>query len=471
MTDNAIEMGRPVDVVAQAPTPSTAGTGQDAAPVGDVPSPVQAAFDALDRSGGPWCLLRGAADLAASSGDVDVLVHPRALAPARRTLAEAGFVELPSWGRGSHRFFVAYDPAGDRWIKLDVVTELAFGRRQELPIDAAEGCLGRRLAAARPPRLHPDDAFWTYLLHALLDRRRLRPIDVAQLGELAAEAGASSHIATILSPLLPDGWTPVRVIEAARRREATALATVGRAVRRRWVRRVPLRVGSRLVVGWTSRLAGRSLAALRQRGLSVALLGPDGAGKSTISANVEERAFPVPVRRVYLGLYGRGSDGGDRGPSGRFGLAGRLAWLEWRSLGARWQQARGRLVVYDRHVLDVTVGGSGADSKARLRRWLLAHAVPRPDLTIVLDVPGDELYRRKDEHDPATLERRRESYLELAGRIRGAAVVDGSADPETVRRAVVDRIWAAYCARAVAGAPSRPPSIKLGGSVGGGRRG
>jgi hypothetical protein len=457
--------------VAQAPTPSTAVAGQDDTPVGDLPSPVQAAFDALDRSAGPWCLLRGAADLAASSGDVDVLVHPRALASARRTLAEAGFVELPSPGRGSHRFFFAYDPVGGRWTKFDVVTELAFGRHQELPIDAAEGCLERRLAAARPPRLDSDDAFWTYLLHALLDRRRLRPIDIAQLRELAADAGADSPMATTLSPLLPGGWTPARVIEAARRGEATVLATVGRAVRRRWVRRAPLRVGSRLVIGWASRRAGMPLAALQQGGLSVALLGPDGAGKSTIAEYLEEGAFPVPVRRVYLGLYGRGADGGDRGPSGRFGLAGRLAWLERRSLGARCQQARGRLVVYDRHVLDVTVGGSGAGPKARLRRWLLAHAVPRPDLTIVLDVPGDELFRRKGEHDPATLERRREGYLELAGRMRGAAVIDASADPEIVRRAVVDRIWAAYCGRATAGAPSRPPSIEPGSPVGSGRRG
>ena len=177
------------------------------------------------------------------------------------------------------------------------------------------------------------------------------------------------------------------------------------------------------------------------------MLGPDGAGKSTIAALLEG-AFPVPVRRVYLGLYGRGSDGGDRGPSARFGLVGRLAWLERRTLGARWQQARGRLVIYDRHVLDATVSATATSPKARGRRWLLTHLVPRPDLTIVLDVPGDELFRRKGEHDPLTLERRREGYLELASRVKGAAVIDASADLEIVRRAVVDRIWAAYRARA-----------------------
>jgi len=436
--------------VAPAPTPSTAVTGQDDAPARVVPGSVQAMFDALDRSDAPWCLLRGAGDLTASAGDIDVIVHPNGLTSARRALAAAGFVDVPSRGRGSHRFFFAYDPPGDRWTKLDVVTELAFGRYQELPLDAAEGCLVRRVADGRPPRLDPDDAFWTYLLHALLDRRQLRPIDIAQVRELAADARDDSPIATDLGPLLPGGWPPARFIDVARRGEITALAAIGRAVRRRWVRRAPFRVGSRLVIGWISRRAGRFLpvSGSRQGGLSVALLGPDGAGKSTIAAQLEG-AFPVPVQRVYLGLYGRGSDGGDRGPSARFGLAGRLTWLARRSIGARWQQWRGRLVIYDRHVLDATVGPTATGPKARARRWLLAHAAPQPDLAIVLDVPGDELFRRKGEYDPLTLERRRQGYLELAGRVPGAAVIDASADPEIVRRAVVDRIWAAYRARAI----------------------
>jgi energy-coupling factor transporter ATP-binding protein EcfA2 len=176
------------------------------------------------------------------------------------------------------------------------------------------------------------------------------------------------------------------------------------------------------------------------------LLGPNGAGKSTLAAALE-RSFPVPVHRFYLGLYGRGAGGGGRGPGGRFGLPGRLAWLWRRSLAARWQQARGRIVVFDRHVLDLALAAPGSGRRARLRRRLLVRACPMPDLALVLDVPGDELFRRKGEHDPAALERQRERYLELAARLRRSAVVDAAAEPELVRRRAVAAIWAALAER------------------------
>ncbi len=44
------------------------------------PALIGAAFDALDRAGGPWSLLRGEAELAASGGDVDCSSWPAALA-------------------------------------------------------------------------------------------------------------------------------------------------------------------------------------------------------------------------------------------------------------------------------------------------------------------------------------------------------------------------------------------------------
>jgi thymidylate kinase len=409
------------------------------------PSLIDAAFAALDRAGGPWSLLRGEADLA-SSDEVDLLLSPTAIEPAERELGAVGFVRLPSWGRGSHRFFHGYDPAADRWLKLDLVDALDFGRFQELPTDLAAGWLERRDPSARPPVLDPDDGFWAYLFHALLDRPGLRPEDETRLRELAGRATIDSPAADAVGPLLPHGWPPARAIDAAARADVPALGRLRRGLRRAWLRRAPATVVGRWLVNRARRRATPLGTALRAAGPSVALLGPDGAGKSTL-ATALERSFPVPVRRFYLGLYGRGAGGGGRGPGGRTGLPGRLAWLWRRSLAARWQQARGRLVVFDRHVLDMAAAAPSGGRRARLRRRLLVRACPTPDLALVLDVPGDELFRRKGEHDPVTLERQRERYLELAGRLRRSAVIDAAAEPDLVRRRAVAAIWGAWARR------------------------
>ncbi len=413
---------------------------------GEIPAGIGAAFDALDRAGGSWALLRGAADLADDLGDVDVLLAPEALPKARGALIAAGFVPLPGPGRGSHRFFYGYDPAADRWTKLDLVTELAFGRFQEWSTDLAAGCLVRRDTASWPPRLDPDDEFWTFLLHLLLDRAALRPGDPAALIAAAGRGRADGPAAAGIAPLLPRGWSPERALELARVADPAALGRVAQGIRRASLRRAPLRVGARLVGNRILRRTTPIVRAIQSRGMSVAILGPDGAGKSTLAVTLAG-AFPVPVRRIYLGLYGHGAGGGGAGPSGRFGLPGRLAWLWRRSLDAAWQRLRGRIVVFDRHVLDLALAAPGSGPKARLRRRLLVRSVPTPGLSLILDVPGEELFRRKGEHDPASLEIQRARYLELGQRLRHATVIDAATDPETVRRRSIDAIWTAWAAR------------------------
>ncbi len=351
---------------------------------------------------------------------------------------------MPSPGRGSHRFFFAYDPATDGWVKLDLVSRLEFGRYQQFSTDMAAGCLARRDATGRPPRLDPDDAFWAFLLHALLDRDGPRPADLTALAELATGSRHDGPAAAAIEPFLPRNWTAARVIEAAAHPgDGTALARLGRRLDRSWsLRRLPSVTG-RLALHRLLRRAARVLPFLGGRGLSVALLGPDGAGKSTLSAALAD-SFPVPVRRIYLGVYGRGLDGATKGSGGRLGLPGRLVWVWRRSLSAAWQRSRGRIVVFDRHVLDLALGAPGSGRKARIRRRLLVRAAPTPGLSVVLDVPGDELFRRKGEHDPVALEGQRARYLELADRLPSAAVIDASADADTVRRRVIAAIWAAY---------------------------
>lgn len=186
------------------------------------------------------------------------------------------------------------------------------------------------------------------------------------------------------------------------------------------------------------------------RGLGVALLAPDGAGKSTL-AEALKRALPTPVWTVHMELYARGVSG-PRIPG--VGLVTRLA-RQWRRYArARVHEARGRMVVFDRYPYDALLPGPGQPGRVdRVARWLLARAVPAPDLAIVLDVPAETLLARKDEHPLERLEEQRHGYLELAGRLPcRSVVVDGSREPDEVLREVEGHIARAYRDRRSGGA-------------------
>jgi hypothetical protein len=146
---------------------------------------------ALDAGGVRWCLLR-------SGTDLDVLVHPDDIGLVRAALT--GFDEQRPWGRRPHRFFVSGD------TKLDVVTELAFGRRHELRTDAADEVLARRVRVGGVPLPAPADRFWALLLHELLDRRVTRR--EPELRELARGDVESGPLAALVRAA---GWSPAAV--------------------------------------------------------------------------------------------------------------------------------------------------------------------------------------------------------------------------------------------------------------------
>lgn len=416
-----------------------------------------AALDALEQIGAESCLLRGEAELASPPGDVDLLVSATDLGRIRNALAPLGFAPVPAWGRGSHRFFVAYDEVSDRWLKLDLVSELAYGRHQAFWTRAAPECLARRRRAGALAVLAPDDAFWTLLLHCLLDRGDVPPHHRERLLELVAEARSDGPLGRVVGAACPAGWDSARILDRARAGDWPALTALARELKRRWSRRHPIEVWPRVLRNGTLQHATKLLTLLRRRGLSVALLGPDGAGKSTLAAGVEDSFF-FPARALYAGLYPRGSARRRGVPGLRF--AGRLLRL-WRNcLVARYHQARGRLVVFDRYVYDALLPPTRElGARGRVRRWLLAHACPPADLVVLLDAPGELVFGRKGEHSVAVLDEQRRRYLELAIRLPQLVVVDAAQEAEDVRRIVTATIWRRYADRWL-GWP-RPPRRPL----------
>jgi hypothetical protein len=202
---------------------------------------VSRALGALERSKVHWCLLRGESDLASPKGDVDLLVARGDMPRLRDALARLGYVRLRAWGRGPHHFFLAYDEAGARRVKLDVVTQLVYGRYQELRTAAAAGCLARRRYVGALALLSPDDAFWALLLHCMLDREAFSAAHRGRLLALAGEADCDSELGNIADVAFAEGWGAATVLELVRAEDWTALTTIAKEARATWPAKVRLR--------------------------------------------------------------------------------------------------------------------------------------------------------------------------------------------------------------------------------------
>jgi thymidylate kinase len=177
---------------------------------------------------------------------------------------------------------------------------------------------------------------------------------------------------------------------------------------------------------------------------SIAIIGPDGAGKTTVTRALETSGL-LPFKYIYMGIntsssnvalpssrlvewlkpHLRKSGGtGDSGvvrerervePPGRLWVAARLvnrvAEQWFRQLLSWTFELRGYVVLYDRHFLfdfaDDGSTGSEDPLDRRIHRMLLERLYPRPNLVILLDAPGEVLFARKGESTPEELEKRR----------------------------------------------------------------
>jgi hypothetical protein len=414
--------------------------------------PFARAGQALDDAAVRWLRLRNRA----GAMEDDLLILPADLAVARSVLARVGFREVRHPGRGSHRAFFGYDAATGGWPKLDVVTGLDFGRWQEWRTDLAEGVVARRERGSDGCRPASDDAFWTLLLHELLDRTGSAPRRAERLRDLAASARPDGPGARVVADVLPSGWSTERVIATAIAGDPAALGGLGRALSAGWTRRSPVVTRRRRLVAKLRRRLDATDPPFIRRGLTVALLGPDGAGKSSLSERLGIGG-PMGVRRVYLGLYGGSRRAARAGSDARPATSSRFPGLGTvRRVGAMWRGwlvgaaavRRGRLVVFDRHPYDARLADGGRGLR-RIRRAILGHALPAPDVVIVLDAPAELLFARKPEHPVERIEDQRRRYLALARDLPATAVVDVSGPLDDVVRRITAIVWGAHADRGV----------------------
>lgn len=214
-----------------------------------------------------------------------------------------------------------------------------------------------------------------------------------------------------------------------------------------------------------------------RRGFTVALIGCDGAGKTTV-ARALERDGGLPIHYLYMGVSvdssnralpstrlahaikrARGAPPDTAGPPERppgkppaagpvrrarrslrssLRLANRVAEEWYRQLLATAELRRGRIVLFDRHF---TADYHAADVTAqertlsrRLHGYVLTRLYPQPDLVVLLDAPPEVLFARKGEGTIGSLGRRRADYLQLGTTLERFAVVDATLPlPDVVR--------------------------------------
>jgi thymidylate kinase len=395
-----------------------------------------------DRLRVRWALLREPAP-EDQVADVDLLLHPDDLGRAREAALSEGLALLPGVHRGTH--LVGYDEAAGRWVWLHCVTELSYGPWQVLRTGVGEAALERRRPVPHPARLDPADEFWATLLHCLLDHHDVPPRHRERLGSIASAGETASPLAEAVDGRLPPGWSAARIVAAARQGTWDELEELGARWRSRCRSRapsLPARSASAL-----SRLPARLSGWWLRRGVRVALLGPDGAGKSTLAGGLHS-TVPLPMAQVYMGLTGGWLRRVDKLRIPGVVRIGRLLVIWGRYLRGLALAAAGRLVIFDRYIYDAEVPTPyHLGPAARLARWIDGHACPGPDVTILLDAPGDVMFQRKGEYDGATLEHWRQRFLGVRRRVPDLEVVDTTRAADAVLRDVTARIWRRYAER------------------------
>jgi thymidylate kinase len=404
---------------------------------------LQRLFATLEERQISWSLLRVPSNVAAPTGDVDILVAPEHSGALREAAEAIGFVAMPGWSSGANMILVRYDRPSDCWLVLDVVSSISFRSPPGWRMGGTDREILRRRELRDAMAVPADpDAFWLLLLHCLLDKRTVAPRYRGRLKELAPCASRSVIGRTVASAA-GDRWSPSTFTDAVLSERWEALEELGA--------RLATDLGSWRCVWDKARVAAaRVLATIRKplllarrRGVSVALLGPNGVGKST-AVEAIRRSFPFESRVVYMGLW--------KAPGGalraRFEVLARPLRIWRRYACARYHQFRGRLVLFDRYVYEAWLPAKPPFlALKKPYNWFLRHAIPAPDVVIVLDLPGHVAYARKGENPPDELERERRIYRDLAGRLSSSQVIDASRDPDSVHADIATVVWGRLSSR------------------------
>lgn len=405
-------------------------------------------LDSLHAHHIPYALLRDDLTPGAAIRDLDLLVSAAHLRAFHHLAAAQGFILIKD-GRFNPGKYVYLRLEGDSSVLLDVHEKFIYRGLEFLDAAAA---LARRQKKGGFYYLAPEEFLLSLLFHNVLAKGCIQekhqqtlqallaaPLDRTVLAVQLRKFGLARVFARLEQDFAHLCDRPehvdvcaARAVRALRRRPGNLL----RVCRVRW-RKISVQ------------LAGPS------RGVLIALLGPDGAGKSTTLQAIESRlrALGLGSQRVYLGPWGgstlklrelfaifrptpyrddykafyKGKLARQPGPlrgwkrvkfAFRSGLYYLLLMLEMRT---RWQRQvvprlrQGKIVLADRYIYDILTGYKNRPMDYHVGiRQRLCRLLPRPDIGVLLDAAPEQIFARKPQFAPDRLAQARAAYHEVA---------------------------------------------------------
>jgi len=405
----------------------------------------RALFEFLERDGLAYCVLGDARDYPASiRSDLDIAVRHESFREVPETIARfcrERDVRLVQLIRHEHTavYFVlswAAESGAARFLAVDVCSHyLRHGRLLLAADELLEEREPARSACGAVYCVPPAHVAFIYYLVKKVDKGEL---DDVHGDYLSAQWHADPARA----------WRHVRRFwERTEDAESIALAagnndwSAVRAAMPR-LRRALRRAAPRTLAGLFGELRRHIARVLRPTGLTLAVLGPDGSGKSVVIERLLTDLVPAfrGTARLHLrpSLLGRPragvpvTDPHAKPPRGVVLSFAKLAWLlldytAGYAFRVRPLTVCSTLVAFDRYYQDLLIdplrfryGGPMALARRASR------LVPGPDLWVLLDAPPEVLQARKPEMPAAESARQRRDYLRLVERFPDAAIVDAS---------------------------------------------